>query len=724
VALRKVLDRRGFLRLSALGVAGTLLAACGGGSDDASDATPTRAPAQPTPEATAAAAVEASATPVDATSPSPTAGGDPASPGASLIGELEGPTIITDESQWPTSFSEAPMLSARVQAGDLPPVEERVPSEPLVIQPVHEIGRYGGTWRRGFTGPADGENGNRINASDKLLFFDYTGNEHIPSVVKSWEINSDASLYTLSLRQGMKWSDGAPFTADDFVFWYEDIYSNAEITENPSPELTIDGQQGTLEKIDETTVAFSFPGPYPLFIELLAGNSQIGGGQSLRQARGNTMGSYAPAHYLKTFHPSYNDVAELDEQAQAEGYDDWRALLIFKRDWQLNPELPTLGPWKTVSPINTAAWTLERNPFYWAVDTEGNQLPYIDTIQMTLAEDLELINLRALAGEYDFQARHIGLEKLPVFLENQERSNFTVYLDPQTIGADTALHVNQTFEADPEIAKWLKTTDFRRALSLGIDRDQLNEIFWLGVGTPGSSMPSEDSVYSPGPEYRTLWSTHDPEQANELLDSIGLTEKDSDGFRLRTDNGERLRVELMTVAAAFLPYTQHAEMIAQQWQDIGIQADVRELERGQAFGQAQENQHHIMLWGSSEDIYTYPRNSLPVEPFEAFMGPAIATWFVSEGAEGTEPDPRMKEALDLYRAASGQQLEERITTAHEIWKILIDEQYSIGTVGLSPAFMGVRIVSNTMGNIPARQINSQIGRTPGSSHPSTFFFKE
>ncbi|HET6467805.1 MAG TPA: ABC transporter substrate-binding protein, partial [Geminicoccaceae bacterium] len=173
-----------------------------------------------------------------------------------LVGELEGATVLRDAAAIPTSFNEAPMLAERVQAGTLPPVGERVPEEPLVIRPVHEIGKYGGTWRRGFTGPGDVENGNRINASDKLLFWDASGTEIVPSVAKGWEMAEDGKSFTVHLRKGMKWSDGAPFTADDFVFWFEDLYSDTEIVPTPIADMSPQGKPGRLVKVDEATVRF------------------------------------------------------------------------------------------------------------------------------------------------------------------------------------------------------------------------------------------------------------------------------------------------------------------------------------------------------------------------------------------------------------------------------------------------------------------------------------
>ena len=443
-----------------------------------------------------------------------------------LVGELEGAKVQRDAPR-PAKLGEAPMLAELVKAGKLPPVEQRVPDEPLVIQPVHEIGKYGGTWRRGFTGPGDVENGNRINASDKPLFWDFTGTEIVPSVARGWEQSADGKTFTLFLRKGMKWSDGAPFTADDFVFWFEDLYSNKEIVPTPIADMQPQGKPGRVVKIDDTTVQFQFDVPYYLFEDMMAGDTLIGGGQSVRQSQKFTFGAYSPKHYLSQFLPKNSSVDEANAKAKEAGYENWVQYLHFKKDWALNPELPTLGPWKTVQPINTPTWVLERNPFYWAVDTEGNQLPYIDRVQLTLAENLEVLNLRAVAGEYDLQERHIDIAKLPVILENQEKGGYTVHLDQAYNGSDSVLQINQSYDADPEIAKWLTNADFRRALSLGLDRDQLNETFWLGVGMPGSVVPAESSPYNPGPEYRTTWSTHDVDKANAMLDALGLTKKDA-----------------------------------------------------------------------------------------------------------------------------------------------------------------------------------------------------
>ncbi|MEM7022673.1 MAG: ABC transporter substrate-binding protein, partial [Pseudomonadota bacterium] len=339
-----------------------------------------------------------------------------------LIGELEGITIVDDQSQWPASFNEAPELADLVAKGELPPVEERLPVDLMVIQPVHEIGNYGGIWRRGFTGPGDNENGNRILASDRPILVDHTGATPRPSLAKGWEMSEDGKTFTLHLREGLKWSDGEPMTADDFVFWFEDIYGNPDIVPTPIPDMTPEGKPGRIVKVDDYTVNFEFDVPFYLFEELMMGDTLIGGGQAVRQSGKRSYGGYAPGHYLQQFLPKYaggEDAA--NEAAKAAGFDNWVSHLHFAKDWTLNPDVPVVGPFRTVQPINNPVWVMERNPYYWAVDTEGNQLPYLDGVTMTLAEDLEVLNLRAIAGDYDLQERHVDLGKLPVILENQEK---------------------------------------------------------------------------------------------------------------------------------------------------------------------------------------------------------------------------------------------------------------------------------------------------------------
>jgi ABC-type transport system substrate-binding protein len=640
-----------------------------------------------------------------------------------LVGKLEGPEVVTDASKAPKAFNEAPQLAALVKAGKLPPVTERIGQDPLVIKPLQSVGKYGGTWRSGFTGPADFWNGFRCcSGPDHLMFWDYTGDRAVPNLAKGLEMQDGGRAWLVHLRRGMKWSDGKPFTADDFVFWFEDIYRNKDLVPTPSAAMAINGKQGEVEKVDTHTVRFKFPEPYFMFPDVLAGATDLAGQMWGYRA----LGGFAPAHYLKQFHPKYVNQAELDKKAKDAKFDSWVRMFLFKNDWALNPELPVVSAWKTVTPINTPTWTLERNPYSVFVDTAGNQLPYIDKVVLTLAENLEVLNLRAIAGEYDFQQRHLDLGKLPVFIENQAKGGYKVYLDPADYGGDMIIKFNLNYDADPEIAKWFNTADFRRALALGIDRDQINETFWLGTGTPSSVVPADSNKYNPGPQYRKMWATLDVKKANEMLDKIGLAKKDGEGFRLRSDGKGRLRIEIMTLGGQFVQYTQISEMIREQWKKIGIDLTVQEVERSLALKRTAANEQQLGAWNNdgSEHLFTFP---LHVFPFElaavASSGPLYVKWFQSAGAQGKEPEPRMKELMEKWKKAFGVPEKERIALGKEVWKIAAEEVYIIGVVGLGPAANGVRIVKTNMGNIPARQYNSPDGKTPGISRPVTFYWK-
>jgi peptide/nickel transport system substrate-binding protein len=654
------------------------------------------------------------------------AAGTPAASGGgtSLIGKLEGPEVITDAAKFPQSFKETPQLAELVKAGKLPPVGERIGQDPLVLKPVHGVGKYGGTWRRGFTGPADFWNGYRCcSGPDTLFFWDYTGDRPVPNIAKGWELQDSGRTLLLHLRRGMKWSDGQPFTADDFLFWYEDMYSNKELVPLPASVMMINGKPGELSKVDTYTVMFKFPDPYYMLPDVLAGSTALGG-QAHQGLFG--MGGYAPAHYLKQFHPKYVSKDQLDQRVKESKFDNWVRLFLFKNDWALNPELPVLSPWKTVTPINTPTWTLERNPYSIWVDTEGNQLPYIDRVVLTLAENLEVLNLRAIAGEYDLQERHVDLGKVPVILENQQRGGYKLSLDPGDYGGDMIIKFNLSYEADPEIAKWFNTADFRRALSLGIDRDQINETFWLGTGTPSSVVPADHNRYNPGPEYRKLWSTHDPKKANEMLDKMGLDKKDAEGYRLRSDGKGRLRIEITTLGGQFLQFTQISEMVREHWKKVGIDLTVQEVERSLAIKRSAANEQQLGAWNNdgSEHLFTFPGHVFPFSvDTVATSGPLYAKWFHSGGSQGKEPPPRLRELMEKFQKAFGVPEEERLKLGKEVWKIAAEEVYIIGVIGMGAASMGVRIAKNNLGNIPARQYNSPDGKTPGISRPATFYFK-
>ena len=643
-----------------------------------------------------------------------------AKPGASLIGKLEGAEVVLDRARYPKSFNEAPMLAELVKAGKLPKVQDRIGQDPLVVKPLREIGKYGGTWRRGFTGPFDTSNGHRAAQNDKLLYWDYTGTKIVPNIARAWEVSPDGRTTTVSLRRGMKWSDGHPFTADDFVFWFEEVYANKDLVPTPLSVMSINGKPIAVKKVDASTVQFLAPDPYYALPTVLA--SVWGIGHHARFGR-NALGGFAPAHYLKQYLPKFASKDDIAKKLADLKFDNWVLMFKHRNDACRNPELPVVTAWKTVTPINTPTWTLERNPYSVWVDTDGNQLPYIDRIRMTLGENLEVINLRAIAGEYDSQARHIDISKLPVLLENQQKGNYRVHLDPSDQGADVGLFCNQSYDKDAEIAKWLSTREFRIALSHGIDRTQINETFVLGLGQATSAAPGDRTPYFPGPEYKTLHVGYDVKKANEMLDALGLTKKDSEGYRLRADGGGRLRLALTTYLG-FLPFTQIAEMIGEQWKKIGIRGEVQELERGLATTRMQANEHQIYFetqWGA-DNMYGHQPLLFPTELTNP-LGPLYGTWYASAGRQGKEPPARMRELMATYRRSFGVPDQERTRLAKEVWKIALDELWLIPVISNSPASQGVRVIKNTMGNVPERLWNSAVSDNPHIAHTETWYFK-
>jgi len=640
--------------------------------------------------------------------------------GADLIGELEGPDIIRDPEQFPTEFNEAPELAELVASGDLPPVEERLPvrEDLLVLEPLDEIGTYGGTWRRGFTGPGDGYNAYRCcSGTDYPLFKDYSWNELTPNVCKDWEINDEGTVITLYLREGMKWSDGHPFTSEDWMFWYDDIYTYEGLSYSDG-SLKISGESGVMEALDETTIQITFQSPYPYFLNQLAGRFGPASASGYK-------GLYAPKHYLSQFHPKYAGEDEVIAMAEEGGFETWPSLFKAKAHWNKNVELPSLTPWIQVVPNTEPVWVFERNPYYWGVDSAGNQLPYIDRVEMTLAENLEVLNLRAIAGEYDLQARHLDVAKLPVFLENQEKAGYKVTLDVGGYGSEFQIRPNQNYDLDDEIRKWFQNVDFRRALSLGIRRDQINEVFFLGLGVSGSPIPDPTNPYYPGDEYRTLWHTHDPDLANQMLDDIGLSAKDSEGYRLRTDNGDRLVIQMITVGGQFVPFTAIGEMIQEHWQDIGIFVDVKEVDRALSDEWEASGEIQLYIWNNDGTDHE-PFNNKKIFPFDAVnvMARHWGEWYATQGESGEEPPDYIKEAQAMNRKAFTVPQAEQIVLGQEMWKIHVDQVMAIGTVGLAPGGMAVRVNNVKLGNIPAKMVNGPRPKNPASARPQTFFYRE
>jgi peptide/nickel transport system substrate-binding protein len=286
-----------------------------------------------------------------------------ASAGRFPLGKLEGPIIVTDSVKFPKTLKQAPELAALVQQGKLPPVAERIGLDPLVIQPVHGIGKYGGTLSKVFFGGInDMSIGRFMTGGASPLLWDYELKVIQPNIARSFTISSDNTTVTLQLRRGMKWSDGAPFTADDIIFWFDDILNNDEIHPGLSADLTLGGKQVTAEKVDETTVRFVAPQPFPLLVDILATPS-LDLGHTLRQQLGRG-GPYAPKHYLSKFHARHVGKESADKLAADAQQNGWVANIRALMQYNANPDLPVIYPWVVKIPATDAtSFVIERNPY-------------------------------------------------------------------------------------------------------------------------------------------------------------------------------------------------------------------------------------------------------------------------------------------------------------------------------------------------------------------------
>ncbi len=466
------------------------------------------------------------------------------------------------------AFNESPMLKALVDAGKLPPVDQRLPKKPAVIPVYGEIGTYGGTLRRAYSGIGDRMGSTKL-VEERAIKLQQSLDGKVDLVnrfVENWSANADSTEFTFSLLDGMKWSDGQPVTTDDVKFWYEDIFLNSELSPAPPGFLFSGGKPFKLDVVDKRTFKVKFEQPYALFPYVLAVQST--GWPGLDKPS-----FIQPAHYLKKFLPKYTKPEELDAIVKAKGVANWRGLWDLKgpiQAWWLNPDLPVVTAFKVVTPPPASTIVFERNPYYWATDKAGNQLPYIDRIEGKLFQDHQALNLMVVQGQIDFQSRFLEARDYPLLKENEKAGNYTVH--PWKSGENLAMFVNIESK-DPVKAKLFNDVRFREALSVAIDREAINETVFSGLATPRSASPAKGSPYYDA-DFEKKWTGFDINRANALLDQLGL-KKGADGFRTGPD-GKRLSLVLETVEPNFPP--EMAELVRQGWQQAGIEGLVRTVD--------------------------------------------------------------------------------------------------------------------------------------------------
>jgi peptide/nickel transport system substrate-binding protein len=592
------------------------------------------------------------------------------------------------------------MLAELVEAGELPALEERLPEEPLMVLPVKSVGQYGGTWYRGWRGINDFHCFGRT-VYEPILRWPRDPKDPVqPGLAKDWEWSADGTELTLFLREGLKWSDGVPFTVDDITFWWDDIELDENITTAPHAEWVVGGELMTLEKVDDTTIKLKFAGPNGLAETV--GLAFHGNQWPLGFER---FGFFAPRHYLEQFHPNYNADATYE--------------LFEEKAWEYNPERPCMTAW-CIREWETGAdhMVAKRNPYYWKVDVEGNQLPYIDEVYYYRVEDTGAVNSLALGGKLDMQHRGIQLAQYPVYQENAEAGDYHMLLWTLAQASGLTFFPNQSY-SDENYRELLQDFKFRQALSQGIDRDTLNEVAWLGQATPRTISVVEDSALFQ-PEIENIYGEYDPELAKSLLDEIGLP-VGADGMRTFPDGSE-----LTLVVESRWPTGSLADgiqLVAENWRAIGLNVTVESMSRDVYWPKACANEVMIGTWTTDrglvpmiDPIYQFPFDE------RSWMGPAYGIWYKTAGKEGEEPTPEIKELMDLYddyRATVDP--DEQLSIAKEIVKTTTERLNVIQTCGQAP---GPVLVKNYFHNVDKDHTSDWLVMTPGTQDPCHYWIEQ
>lgn len=437
-------------------------------------------------------------------------------------------------------LNEAPMLRTQVAAGELPPIEERLPENPKIVKPQFEIGTYGGTLHRA-SAASTVMNYITTNMTSEPLFqfpWPFPGSGPVESnLAVKWQFNEDGTELTVHLREGIKWSDGYPFTADDVLFYWKDVLFNEKSLETPSGNLYIEGKAPELKKIDDYTIKFTFPCPF-----FFAPTSFT------------TMPTWAwPKHYLKQFHPDYNENATWEEwnKQTGAGADSW-----------LHHGKVTLQAWMLDWYKPGGDLVVVRNPYYWKIDPEGNQLPYIDRVRVHAVAERQTVALQCVTGQLDWDCMWVGTQHLSMFMEEKERRDYDI---GWAKAAGMAFYFN--YDADDEaIRKVMRNVNFRRAFSLAINREMINKVMFSDMLWPSSWTFHPDSAYY-DEEVGKLYTEYDPEKAKQLLDEAGFKDKDGDGWR-ELSTGEPLKLIVLSYHHDL--YTPCVEMVVEDLAKLGV----------------------------------------------------------------------------------------------------------------------------------------------------------
>ena len=555
-------------------------------------------------------------------------------------------------------MSENPDIAAmngRIRGNpDMPALADRLPAEPLVVAPYETVGSYGGTFNALSNATEAGTSDFMSLRHVNLVRFADDLTTIVPNVAKSWSWNDDFTQLTFVLREGHKWSDGQPFGAEDVEFWYENLNMDTNVIEVPKGWLLAGGEQMTVDVIDPLTVRFNMPSPKLGFLAHFANHYGQG---------------FQPKHFLGQYHPDVNPDA--DTLAQSLGFENGYALIkayFGSSDWMDTPTPMLSHPDKVANLPLDAAPTLEShivisettegrqfvaNPYYYMVDTAGNQLPYINEMDELFVGESEVRLLKLVNGEVDYKTQALQTDYVPLLMENQEKGGFVVDLKPDITMPTFAFNVTSE---DLEKRKVFGDLKFRQAMSVAMNRDEINEVAMFGLGTPQQYVgfsPSPDFIT---PEWEQHYAQFDPDLAKSLLDEIGVVDTDGDGMR-ELPNGDTLTLNLQVATQGMS--IKIVELVGQSWRDVGINNTVKEVTTDEYRSAQSSNQLDVTMYEKSVPLTTVLGNpEIFIPPFDNYFNMRTAMlwgeYVESDGAAGVKPPEyvyTMMEDINAFQAA-------------------------------------------------------------------------
>jgi len=608
------------------------------------------------------------------------------------------------------AFSDNPLFADRVKAGQLPPVAQRLPAEPMVVLPYQECGRYGGVLRgtsraleSGTSEVLSWRQVNLVRLADDLATI-------VPNVAKSFSWSDDRRTITFVLRRGHKWSNGVPFTTDDVVFYFDDLIKNKDLHPTVPGVWRVGGKPVEVEKVDAETFKLHFAGPHPGLLHYLS-------------TGGSFFSPYAPKHFYEKYHIKYNPNADAD--AKAAGAENW--VKRFKQVWDkwgdtetINPiavTRPTLESHILESEANTQRRAFFANPYYFKVDSAGNQLPYISR-QLERFLDKELQLLAIMNGEIDQKAQGVGLENYPVLKENESKGKFKLTMPPGQNGDPIAFNITHK---DPELRKIFSDVRWRQAMSLAINRKEMNETLWFGLGTPQASLPLGVPFVTDA--NRNYMIDYDPKRANALLDEMGL-KRGSNNMRMRFD-GKPLTI-LWEYTSQFAS-SGYVQLVQGYWRAVGVEVNLKEITTQLTRQKALAGDTDIVMeWDipyepnliSEIELYTPPyREGSPL------FGTAWRQWHLSKGDKGEEPPAwakRLYQLEDEWRTTVPRS-PRYMEIGREMVKINQDNLTIIGTVANLP---GPTVVNPKLANVRDWTVQHYNYARTYPFRPDQWYYKE